>query len=87
MVPICPEQLAGFPTPRLPVALLKGRAIDASGKDVTSRLRQGAREVLKIALLTGCRHAFLKARSPSCGETGYTTRLLRRHGIKVRVLD
>jgi uncharacterized protein YbbK (DUF523 family) len=87
LVPVCPEQLAGFPTPRMPITVAQGRAKDASGRDVTAQLRRGAWAVLKIARLYGCRQACLKSRSPSCGEQGITTRLLRSKGIRVRIVD
>lgn len=76
-IPVCPEQLAGLPTPRSRTffsqgdgeAVLSG-AGEVIGEDGLSRntlFLQGARETLKISRLTGCRHALFKERSPSCG--------------------
>ncbi len=76
-VPVCPEQLAGLPTPRPAsqfvrgdgAAVLDGDGVlnDATGAEVGPSFLRGARETLKIAELTGCRDALLKERSPSCG--------------------
>jgi uncharacterized protein YbbK (DUF523 family) len=77
LVPICPEQLGGLPTPREPVWIVGGDGLDVlrgvakvisrSGGDVTKNFRRGAEEALRIAKLFGAREAILKARSPSCG--------------------
>jgi uncharacterized protein YbbK (DUF523 family) len=76
-IPVCPEQLAGLPTPRPATeftagdghAVLsgEGRLATRTGVDVTSQFRRGANETLKIAELTGSATAILKERSPSCG--------------------
>ena len=77
IIPVCPEQLGGLPTPRPRSEIttgdgkdvLEGRAkvMDEHGKDVTSNFIKGAEEVLRIARLTGAREAILKENSPSCG--------------------
>jgi len=77
IVPICPEQLGGLPTPRLPAQIdcgdgcdvLAGRAHlrDADGRDVTAAYLLGAREAVETAARCGCRRACLKERSPACG--------------------
>jgi uncharacterized protein YbbK (DUF523 family) len=81
IVPVCPEQLGGLPTPRAMAeiagddgrddgfAVLEGKArvIEVNGSDVTENFLKGAREVLKIATLTGARVMYSKERSPSCG--------------------
>lgn len=76
-VPVCPEQLAGMPTPREATRFLSGdgsavlddsgQVISASGRDMNAVFQKGARETLRIARLTGCRQAIMKERSPSCG--------------------
>lgn len=77
VIPICPEQLGGLPTPR-PVNflvggtgkdVLRGRAqvLNKEGKDVTSQFLKGAELTAQIARLSGAKKAILKARSPSCG--------------------
>jgi uncharacterized protein YbbK (DUF523 family) len=77
-IPVCPEQLAGLPTPRertrfscgdgQTVLAGTGEVVAAAtGRPVTERFLHGARETLQVARLTGCRRALLKERSPSCG--------------------
>jgi len=67
VIPVCPEQLGGLPTPRAPVELRNGRALTRSGLDVTEHFVSGAEQVERIAALTGARVAVLQPRSPSCG--------------------
>lgn len=67
LIPVCPEQLGGMPTPRNPVELKDGRAYDAEGRDFTVQFEKGAQETLRIAELFGCRAAVMKSKSPSCG--------------------
>jgi len=76
-VPVCPEQLAGLPTPRprtefdrgdgVSVLAGDGRVTSIHGTDMNRRFVRGARETLGIARLCACRTALLKERSPSCG--------------------
>jgi uncharacterized protein YbbK (DUF523 family) len=76
-VPVCPEQLAGFSTPRpkcwfshgdgCSVSTFDGQVTDENGQDVTDKFLHGARETLKISQLSGCTQAILQQRSPSCG--------------------
>lgn len=91
LVPVCPEQLGGLPTPRSENLLSwdgdKPTVIDEDGRDVTPEFLSGAEETLKIARLVGAKRAVFKSRSPSCGEDGVTTRLLREEGIEVKVID
>ena len=77
VVPICPEQLGGLPTPRPGQCfhggdgheVLAGRArvINDLGEDVTEHFLRGAREAVRLARLCGAEVAYLKSRSPSCG--------------------
>ncbi|HEX3039534.1 MAG TPA: DUF523 domain-containing protein [Caproiciproducens sp.] len=98
LIPVCPEQMGGLPTPRPPVEILEGRALDSTGKDVTLAFRMGAEEVLKLARLYDCKIAVLKSRSPSCGcgmihdgtftggmtqGNGFTARRLLEEGVQV----
>ncbi|MGM9654400.1 MAG: DUF523 domain-containing protein [Butyricicoccaceae bacterium] len=98
LIPVCPEQLGGLPTPRLPSERREGGVFDRGGKDVTAQYRQGAEEVLRLARLYGCTHAVLKERSPSCGSgqiydgsfshvlvpsSGVAAELLSQNGITV----
>ena len=98
LVPVCPEILGGLGTPRSPVEIRNGRAVDKTGRDVQAYLERGANETLKLARLYGCRHALLKEKSPSCGNgkiydgtfsgtlidgNGITAELLEENGITV----
>ena len=68
LVPVCPEQLGGLPTPRTPAEIQKdGRVMTADGREVTEEYLRGAREAVRLAVKLGCEAAVLKARSPSCG--------------------
>lgn len=73
LIPVCPEQLGGLMTPRLPSEILQTeleerRVIAQDGTDVTEQFIRGAEESLKLAQLLGCETAILKSRSPSCGS-------------------
>lgn len=69
LIPVCPEQLGGLPTPRPPCERgADGRVRDKAGEDRTAAFERGAEETLTILRLTGCRAAILKAKSPSCGK-------------------
>lgn len=70
LVPVCPEQLGGLPTPRTPAERLGDRVVTKDGRDVTEAYVRGAQEALKLAKLFCCDTAILKARSPSCGAQG-----------------
>lgn len=68
-LPVCPEQLGGLTTPRLPSERTpdNSRVLASDGTDVTEAFKKGAEEALRLAQLYGCARAILKARSPSCG--------------------
>lgn len=66
-LPVCPEQLGGLSTPRLPAEIRNGRVVSKDGADVTAKFERGAQEALKLARLACARTAILKSKSPSCG--------------------
>lgn len=66
-LPLCPEQLGGLTTPRLPAEIRGNRVIRKDGVDMTAEFTRGAEEALKLVKLVGAKTAILKARSPSCG--------------------
>ena len=68
LIPVCPEQLGGLPTPRPPAERVESRVLAANGTDVSAEFARGAEETLRLAQLFGCKTAVLKARSPSCGN-------------------
>jgi uncharacterized protein YbbK (DUF523 family) len=78
LIPICPEQLGGLPTPRKPCGIFGGKGEDVldgkakvlsarDGEDFTKNFIKGAKESLKIAKIFGIKEAILKQGSPSCG--------------------
>ena len=98
LVPVCPEQLGGLPTPRLPAERRDGGVFNTAGEDVTAKFRRGAAETRRLAAFFGCKTALLKERSPSCGHgeiydgsfsgtlrsgDGMTAAALREDGVAV----
>lgn len=98
LIPICPEQSGGLPTPREPSERRGSRVHSRTGEDVTAQFELGAAKALKTAKRCGCKFALLKERSPSCGKgeiydgsfsgkltagDGVTAGLLIKNGIKV----
>ena len=67
LIPACPEQLGGLPTPRNPSERIDGGIFMDNGTDVSAEYRRGAEQALYLARLFGCEAAILKERSPSCG--------------------
>ena len=98
MIPVCPEQLGGLPTPR-PASERQGDSVvNRQGLDVTAQFRTGAQSALALARLFDCSGAILKSRSPSCGVgtlydgtfsgtltpgDGVTAQLLREAGLEL----
>ena len=68
LIPVCPEQLGGLPTPRAPSEWQGAVIHNSKGEDVTVQYLRGAEEAVKLAELFGCRAAILKERSPACGH-------------------
>ncbi len=66
-IPVCPEQLGGLSTPRLPCEIINRRVVRQDSVDVTAEFECGARDALSLVRLANAREAILKARSPSCG--------------------
>lgn len=70
-IPVCPEQLGGLKTPRIPseIKIVDGKryVINSEGEDVTENFEKGAVEVLELAKKLGIKKAILKSKSPSCG--------------------
>ena len=98
LIPVCPEQEGGLPTPRDPSEIVKDKVISKSGKDVTAGYTKGAEFALKLAQDNKIDLAIMKAQSPSCGcgviydgtftgnkipGNGITSQLLIDNGFKV----
>jgi uncharacterized protein YbbK (DUF523 family) len=102
LIPVCPEQLGGLPTPRIPQEIQgcsgedilnrKGKVKNKKGEDVTKQFIRGAYETLKIAKLFGVKEFIGKARSPSCGyrniyNGSFTRKLIKGNGVAVALLN
>jgi uncharacterized protein YbbK (DUF523 family) len=97
-IPVCPEQLAGLPTPRPSTrfscgdgaAVLDGTGsvLNANGTVVNDTFLHGAIETMKIARLAGCTLALLKERSPSCGvhQVYLEDRIVAGQGVTAALL-
>ena len=98
LVPVCPEQAGGLPTPRLPSECRGEQVVNRAGEDVTEAFRRGAELALETALREDCRLALLMERSPSGGSgriydgsftatvipgDGVTAEMLKKSGITV----
>jgi len=98
ILPICPEQLGGLPTPRAPSNLVEGNGLDvldgkakvisSFGDDNTEAFIKGAYAALDMIRAHNIKRCFLKDKSPSCGVgekylTGVTAALLIREGYIV----
>lgn len=97
---ICPEQLGGLSTPRLPAEIigeakniLKGmdKIITKNNIDVTKEFLKGAKETLKIAKLYNINKAILKDGSPSCGvnyiyDGSFTGKKIKGNGLTTEIL-
>jgi uncharacterized protein YbbK (DUF523 family) len=90
IIPLCPEQLGGLPTPRLRAEIIEGagddvldgksRVVLEDGTDVTQNFLRGAAETVKVAREMGLERVYLKARSPSCGVGEITVRGKKKKG-------
>ena len=98
LIPVCPEQMGGLPTPRTPSERVGNQVLMKDGTDVTENYRRGAENALRIAELNRVDYAILKDSSPSCGcgriydgtfsgrkipGDGVLTELLKKNGYTV----
>lgn len=98
VIPFCPEQAAGLPTPRKPCEIKDGSVYNIDGVDLTKEFLDGANETLKLCKMYNIKKAYLKAKSPSCGKgkiydgsfsgvltdgDGIVTKLLEENEIEV----
>lgn len=101
-IPVCPEQLGGLSTPRVPSEIKNGRVINKEGIDVTDNFKKGALEVLELCKKLNINKVILKSKSPSCGKgliysgdfdgklvegNGILTELLLKNDIEVITYD
>ena len=97
---VCPEQLGGLSTPRVPSELQdntlniiknNGKILNKDGEDVTENFLKGAREVTTIAKKLNIKKAILKEGSPSCGvnyiyDGTFTGNKIKGNGITTELL-
>ena len=101
LIPVCPEQLAGLPTPRPSAEIQNGSGEDVlegkakimnnKGKDVTEQFLKGAQKVLEIARERGAAGFIGKARSPSCGcgkiyDGTFSGKVIEGNGVTTALL-
>ncbi len=101
-IPVCPEQLGGLTTPRIPSEIKDGRVINKEGIDVTDNFKKGALEVLELCKKLNITKVILKSKSPSCGKgkiyngnfdgtlvegNGILTEILLKNNIEVITYD
>ena len=67
VITVCPEQMGGLPTPRVPSEIRDGVVTAENGRIVDEEFRVGAAKCLKIALREQPDLIVLQSRSPSCG--------------------
>ncbi len=100
LIPICPEQLGGLPTPRPPAEIIGGDGLDVllgravvknnRGIDVTKEFLKGAFMSLKLANIFHPKKCLLKAKSPSCGiykKLGVTAALFIKSKFQLIEID
>ncbi|MCF7907138.1 DUF523 domain-containing protein [Patescibacteria group bacterium] len=90
-IPVCPEQLGGLTTPRVPAEQKKDKIFTKNGKNVTVQFEKGAKEALEIALLVNCEEAIIKSKSPSCGsgkiyDGTFSGKLIKGDGVFAKIL-
>ncbi len=68
LIPFCPEEAGGLPTPRVPAEITKQGVFTRDGRDVTQAYRRGAQYALETARREEAAFAILKSKSPSCGK-------------------
>lgn len=99
VISICPEVFGGLSTPRSPVEIVGGKAINKLGEDCTAQFEKGAKIALEIAEREQPDLIILQPRSPSCGAKqiydgtfsgklidgqGFTARLLKEKGFLLK---
>ncbi|MCI6152318.1 DUF523 domain-containing protein [Fusobacterium perfoetens] len=92
-VPICPEQLGGLSTPRVPAEIQKDKegkiqVITKNNTNVTKEYFLGAERALKILKALEIDTVILKSKSPSCGygkiyDGTFSKTLIEGNGITV----
>ena len=91
IIPVCPEVTGGMPTPRVPVELKNGKAINRDGEDVTEFFLRGVEKTMEKLDGQNIALAILQPRSPSCGckqiyDGSFTKTLIDGKGMFAQAL-
>ena len=91
VVVICPEQMGGLPTPRVPSEIRDGVVTARDGRVVDKEFRAGAAKCLEIAMREQPDLIVMQSRSPSCGvkqryDGTFTGRLVGAPGVTAQLL-
>ena len=91
VITVCPEQMGGLPTPRVPAEIRDGVVTARDGRIVDREFRSGAEKCLEIALREEPDLVVLQSRSPSCGvkqryDGTFTGTLVEGAGVTARLL-
>ena len=88
---VCPEQMGGLPTPRVPSEIKGGVVMMKDGHIVDAEFRAGAAKCLEIARIKQPDLIVLQSRSPSCGvnqryDGTFTGTLVGGAGVTAQLL-
>lgn len=88
---VCPEQMGGLPTPRVPAEIRDGVVTAKDGRNVDAQFRAGAAKCLEIAKKEQPDLIVLQSRSPSCGvkqryDGTFSGKLVDRAGVTAQLL-
>ena len=91
VIGVCPEQLGGLSTPRLPAEIVDGVVTNKEGVSVDAQFRKGAQEALAVALENKVDLAILQSRSPSCGvkeiyDGSFSGKKIKGQGVFAKLL-
>lgn len=91
IINVCPEQMGGLPTPRVPSEIQNGEVINRDGISVDMEYRLGAEKCLEIAKEFQPDLIVLQSRSPSCGvkqryDGTFTGKLIDQPGVTAELL-
>mgnify|MGYP000109715080 FL=1 len=92
VIGVCPEQLGGLSTPRLPAEIVDGVVTNKEGVSVDNEFRKGAQEALAVALENKVDLAILQSRSPSCGvkeiyDGSFNGKKIKGQGVFAKLLS
>lgn len=92
VIGVCPEQLGGLSTPRLPAEMVEGIVTNKEGISVDAEFRKGAQTALAAALEKKVDLAILQSRSPSCGvkeiyDGSFSGKKIKGQGVFAKLLS